>query len=170
MIELGIGQPPRRPEIRSDATSLGDQPAHGRGGHVDGEDLGRRRGGSRRPDFGRGHCPRQPCRTAYLWGRAGWLRQAAPWPRTGQACYLLEAPGGRVRLLRATITDVWGDGPDPADWYYRLTIAGPRTTNTVTAPAASVVHIRYATEAHSPARGVSPLQYAALDRHLDGEP
>ncbi len=83
--------------------------------------------------------------------------------RTGQAVYLVDvALRGRLRLLRATITDVWGDGPDPADWWYRLTVTGPRTTNTVTAPAASVVHIRYATESHSPARGVSPLQYAAL--------
>ena len=80
------------------------------------------------------------------------------------------APGGRVRLLRATTCDVWGDGPDSADWWYRLTVTGPRSTNTVTAPAASVVHIRYATEAHSPARGVSPLQYAALTGKLDGEP
>ena len=66
----------------------------------------------------------------------------------------------------ATTTDVWGDGPDPADWWYRLTIAGPRTTRTVTAPAASVVHIRYATEVHSPARGVSPLAYANLTGKL----
>ena len=58
--------------------------------------------------------------------------------------------------------DVWGDGPDPADWWYRLTLTGPRTTRTVTAPASSVFHARYATEAHSPARGLSPLQYASL--------
>ncbi len=32
----------------------------------------------------------------------------------------------------------------------------------MTAPAAQVFHVRYATEAHSPARGVSPLQYASL--------
>ena len=37
-----------------------------------------------------------------------------------------------------------------------------RTTRTVTAPASSVVHVRYATESHSPARGLSPLQYANL--------
>ena len=100
--------------------------------------------------------------TAPPWDRAGSPRPAAPWPAR-QAVYLLDVgTAGRVRLLRATITDVWGDGPDPADWWYRLTVTGPRSTNTVTAPAASVVHVRYATEAHSPARGVSPLQYAAL--------
>ena len=41
-------------------------------------------------------------------------------------------------------------------------MTGPRTTRTVTAPAASVAHFRYATESHSPARGLSPLAYAAL--------
>ena len=83
--------------------------------------------------------------------------------RHGESVYVLDlTAAGRLRLLRATSTDVWGDGPDPADWWYRLTLTGPRTTRTVTASAASVFHARYATEAHSPARGVSPLQYASL--------
>ena len=80
--------------------------------------------------------------------------------RHGEVVYLArrDAEQGRVRLLSATIvSDVWGDGPDPESWWYRLTLTGPRLTNTVTAPAASVVHVRYATEAHSPARGISPL-------------
>ena len=41
-------------------------------------------------------------------------------------------------------------------------------------PVASVVHLRYATEPHSPARGVSPLQYASLTEtltaHLEPSP
>ena len=83
--------------------------------------------------------------------------------RHGECLYLADvAPRGRLRLLRCHSRDTWGDGPDPADWWYRLTVAGPRSTRTVTAPAASVVHVRYATEAHSPARGVSPLAYASL--------
>ena len=83
--------------------------------------------------------------------------------RHGECLYLADvAPRGRLRLLRCHSQDTWGDGPDPADWWYRLTVAGPRSTRTVTAPAASVVHVRYATEAHSPARGVSPLAYASL--------
>ena len=87
--------------------------------------------------------------------------------RHGECLYLLDiAAGGRLRLLRADSRDVWGDGPDPADWWYRLTVTGPRSHRTVTAPAASVVHLRYATEAHSPARGVSPLQYASLTGQL----
>ena len=93
-----------------------------------------------------------------------WLAEAGrDLARRGECLYLLDvAPRGALRLLRASSRDVWGDGPDPADWWYRLTVTGPRTTRTVTAPAASVVHLRYATEPHSPARGVSPLQYASL--------
>ena len=80
-----------------------------------------------------------------------------------ECLYLADvAPRGRLRLLRCHSRDTWGDGPDPADWWYRLTVAGPRSTRTVTAPAASVVHVRYATEAHAPARGLSPLAYATL--------
>lgn len=83
--------------------------------------------------------------------------------RHGEAVYLLDiAAGGRLRLLRCDTRDTWGEGPDPSDWWYRLTVTGPRSHRTVTAPAASVVHLRYATEAHSPARGISPLQYASL--------
>lgn len=80
-----------------------------------------------------------------------------------RSVYLLNMPpGGRLRLLRASLADVWGDGPDPADWWYRLTLAGPRTTRIVVAPADNVLHVRYATEAHSPQRGVAPLTFASL--------
>ena len=83
--------------------------------------------------------------------------------RHGEAVYLVEvAPRGCVRLLRASTADVWGASGDPGDWWYRLTLTGPRTTRTVTAPAAQVVHLRYATERHAPQRGVAPLQYASL--------
>ena len=83
--------------------------------------------------------------------------------RKGESVYLLDvSPGGDSRLLRASTRDVWGVGPDPSDWTYRLTLTGPRDTVTVTAPAARVVHVRYASESHAPARGISPLQYASL--------
>ena len=89
--------------------------------------------------------------------------------RRGEAVYLLDvAPAGRLRLLRATTYDVWGDSPDPADWWYRLSCTAPRTTRTVTAPAASVFHVRYATEPHSPARGIAPLTYASYTGQLMG--
>ena len=83
--------------------------------------------------------------------------------RHGEAVYLLEvAPRGCLRLLRANTADVWGESGDPSDWWYRLTLTGPRMTRTVTAPAAQVVHLRYATERHAPQRGIAPLHYASL--------
>lgn len=95
---------------------------------------------------------------------APWLAQVGrDLARQGEAIYLADvARTGGLRLLRADVSDVDGDGPDPADWWYRLTIIGPRRTRTVTAPAASVVHVRYAAERHSPSRGIPPLQYASL--------
>ena len=99
---------------------------------------------------------------------AAWLAQTGrDLARHGEVAYLLDvASQGRMRLLRATVTDVHGDSPDPAEWFYRLTLQSPRTTRTVTAPAASVVHVRYATEAHSPARALAPLEYASYTGKL----
>ena len=97
-----------------------------------------------------------------------WLAETArDLARRGEVAALVDVTlDGRLRLLRATITDVWGDDPDPADWWYRLTLTGPHTTRTVTAPAAAVFHVRYATEPGRPARGVSPLEYASLTGSL----
>ena len=161
MIALGIAGGPA-PEIRSDAT---DTAIAGLVAAVGGASV-------RSWAAGAVEC------AAGLWARAlstatvqpdgvpigpGWLAEAArDLARRGECVYLLDVQGGRLRLLRATITDVDGDGPDPAGWWYGLTLAGPRGTFNVTAPAASVVHVRYATEKHSPARGVSPLAYASL--------
>ena len=84
--------------------------------------------------------------------------------RRGEAVYLVDvAPRGRLRLLRASAADVWGDGPDPADWWYRLTVTGPRTTRTVTAPAGSVVHVPVCERAAQP----GPRRLAARVRQSD---
>ena len=161
MIELGIAGGPA-PEVRADATDLAVQAI-----------LNAVTGASVQTWA----AAAVEC-AAGLWSRAlstatvpdgipvgpRWLAEAGrDLARRGECLYLVDiAAGGRLRLLRADSRDVWGDGPDPADWWYRLTVTGPRTTRTVTAPAASVVHLRYATEPHSPARGVAPLQYASL--------
>ena len=87
--------------------------------------------------------------------------------RQGECVYLLDVGmGGKRRLLRAYKSDVWGDDPDPSSWWYRLTLTSPRSTRTVTAPAAEVVHVRYAAERHSPSRGLPPLAYATLTGSL----
>lgn len=94
---------------------------------------------------------------------ARWLAEVGrDLARKGEAVYLFDTSRGRPRLLRAVVLDVSGDSPDPDDWHYRLTLQGPRSTRTVTAPARAVFHVRYGTEAYSPARGVPPLVYASL--------
>ena len=161
MIALGIANLPP-PEIRSDATDTAIRA------------LVAAVGGTAVKSWAAGAVE---C-AAGLWARAlstatvkpdgvpvgpGWLAECArDLARHGEAIYLADVQRGRLRLLRCTITDVDGDGPDPAEWWYGLTLTGPRGTRTVTAPAASVVHVRYATEPHSPARGLSPLEYASL--------
>ena len=168
-VELGIGQPPRRAEIRTDATSLAINLLTAAVGRSAAQTWA-----AGAVEVAAGLWARSLSTAAVSGAPVGarWLAEVGrALARHGEVVYLLDVgTAGRVRLLRATITDVWGDGPDPESWWYRLTLTGPRTTNTVTAPAASVVHVRYATESHSPARGVSPLQYAALTGHLDGEP
>ena len=167
MIELGIASGPA-PEIRSDATSLAI------------DLLTASIGASAVSTWASGAIE---C-AAGIWARSlstatvtpdgaapigtRWLQEVGrDLARRGEVVYLVDvAPRGRLRLLRASAADVSGDGPDPADWWYRLTVTGPRTTRTVTAPAGSVVHVRYATEPHAPARGVSPLQYASLTGRL----
>ena len=165
MIELGIGRP-APPEIRVDATQLAISA------------LVASVGTTTAQTWAAGAVET----AAGLWARALSTADVPPGvpvgprmlaemgrdlARRGEVVYLVDvAPMGRLRLLRATTTNVWGDSPDPADWWYRLTITSPRSTRVVTAPASSVVHVRYATEPHSPARGVSPLTYASLTGQL----
>ena len=87
--------------------------------------------------------------------------------RRGEALFLIDTGGG-LKLLPAHSWDVDGD-PDPDSWTYRITLSGPSSTQTVQAPAASVLHFRYATDPSAPASGRGPLQTAALAGKLSAE-
>ena len=63
--------------------------------------------------------------------------------RDGEAVYRLHVSGGRLALREVWQWDVFG-GPDPDDWAYRLTEPGPSRTRSRMAPAAEVLHARYA--------------------------
>ena len=169
MIELAIGNPPRPAEVRTDATALAIDALLA---SVTGTAAQTWAGAAVEVAAGMwGRClSTAAVQPAGLPIGPAWLAEVGrDLARHGQAVYLLDvAPRGALRLLRATTTDVWGDSPDPRDWWCRLTITSPRSTRTVTAPAASVVHARYATETHSPARGLAPLQYASLTGTLTG--
>ena len=75
---------------------------------------------------------------------------------------------GAVRMLPSWGHDVDG-GPDPASWRYRVHNAGPSGHSTTTsAPAATVVHVRYSTDPERPWAGVAPLDSATTAGRLAG--
>ena len=97
--------------------------------------------------------------------------------RYGAALFVLDAGGGAgLRLHQAADWDVRG-GADPDTWRYRVTLAGPDTTESVDVPAAGVCHFRYATDPMRPWEGIGPLQAAResgklaanVERHLADE-
>ena len=57
--------------------------------------------------------------------------------------------------LRASGYDLHGNY-QPESWEYRLTIPGPTTLATLTAPASSVAHFRWATTPAQPWKGIPP--------------
>ena len=87
--------------------------------------------------------------------------------RRGEAVFLIETKGGRLRLFPATTWTVFG-GYDPENWLYEITLSGPSKTFTVKAPATAVVHIRYAADASRPWDGQGPLQSASTAARLAG--
>ena len=96
--------------------------------------------------------------------------------RDGEVVFVLTVVNGALRLLEASQCDVDG-GADPESWRYRACLAGPSQTETLTLPAAGVVHARYGWYTHRPWQGVSPADFAAggsglvggLDTMLSGE-
>ena len=79
--------------------------------------------------------------------------------RRGESVHRLIAEGGAVRLAPSGSWDVRG-GPDERSWFYRLDEFGPSGNLTYFVPSASVLHVRYATDAARPWFGVAPLQWA----------
>lgn len=88
--------------------------------------------------------------------------------RTGDSLHVIDVGPAGVRLLPASQWEVRG-GPDPASWWYRVSLAGPDGTATRPVPAAGVVHLRWATAAHAPWRGIGPIQWAIQTGRLSGE-
>lgn len=86
--------------------------------------------------------------------------------RAGEALFVIEVDGGRVRLDPATAWTIDG-GASPANWRYEVTRAGPsRSTVTRNVPYDRVIHLRYAVHPDRPWRGVGPLEHAALTGRL----
>ena len=89
--------------------------------------------------------------------------------RLGECVFLIDTMGGMLHLIPAEMHDVSG-GPRPDDWEYRLTLAGPTTTQTYDhIPAESVLHFRYASSPGAPWRGQGPIAIAAIAGRLSAE-
>ena len=80
--------------------------------------------------------------------------------RAGESLHVISVRDGRVMLTPCASWTVQGDA-DPASWMYLCTLNGPSTTRTITLPADSVLHVRYAPSPNRPWAGRSPMMMAA---------
>ncbi len=85
--------------------------------------------------------------------------------RRGELVCAIDTSTGRLRLFPAQSHNVSG-GHNPDDWQYELTLPGPSETTTLSLPAESVLHLRYAADPELPYRGIGPLQVATLSGAL----
>ena len=87
--------------------------------------------------------------------------------RSGVSIWLLEVDDGGLSLHRAGAHDLSG-GHRAATWVYRLDLEGPSGPTMRTAPADSVVHLRYASDARRPWAGLGPMALAHRTGALAG--
>ena len=89
--------------------------------------------------------------------------------RNGGSCWYINIGDMGIRLMPAHEYDVTG-GPDPLTWEYRLTLAGPTSTEIMNhVPADMVCHFRYASDPYQPWLGLSALDVAYLSGKLSAE-
>ena len=79
--------------------------------------------------------------------------------RRGESLHVIAVRNGRVTLTPCGRWSVHGSH-DPMTWMYRADQIGPDTSRTITLPAASVLHIRYAPHPSRPWKGRSPVRLA----------
>ena len=87
--------------------------------------------------------------------------------RFGESLHIIDVSGGRLRLIACGSWGVSGSD-DAASWTYRATLSGPSTSRTITLPAESVLHVRYAADPARPWAGRSPLRLAASTAKVAG--
>lgn len=80
--------------------------------------------------------------------------------RRGECVFLLEASFGRLRAIPVSDWDVLG-GPRSETWWYRISLPGPSSMETIHVPSSGVFHFRYAVDPREPWRGIGPLAWAS---------
>ena len=77
--------------------------------------------------------------------------------RDGESLHAISVVNGQVSLTPCGSWTVLGS-EDPSTWTYRINLAGPSTSRTISLPADSVLHIKYSPHPSRPWTGRSPLQ------------
>lgn len=85
--------------------------------------------------------------------------------RRGEALFVLGFADGQATARPAAHWDVRGRA---GSWWYRADLPDPDGTETLSVPAESVMHVRYAVDPSAPWRGVGPLQWASATGRLSG--
>ena len=95
--------------------------------------------------------------------------------RVGESLHVIDVRNGQVMLTPCASWTLLG-AVDPDSWRYQVILNGPSSSSTITLPAASVLHVRYAPHPSRPWAGRSPMQMAAdtaraagLLEHATGE-
>ena len=170
MIALGLTQPPRRPvEVRESYTdTVVARLISAASGSGDGGALAAIETASRWWGSGLASAIVKPDNLA--------LRSVSPLVldavgralcRSGESLHMIDVRRGRVTLIACGSWTVSGSD-DPTSWRYRVTLSGPDSTRTITLPAASVLHVRYAPSASRPWQGRSPVRLAVDTARVAG--
>lgn len=86
--------------------------------------------------------------------------------RRGQIAHVVEVRDGEVALVPCESFDIVG-GVEPEAWRYRVTLAGPSKTRTMTRIGSErVVHCRYAVDPRQSWYGIGPIEAASLAGRL----
>ena len=161
MIELGLSQLPRRREVRESFTdTVIARLVAASAGVGDGGALAAIETAARWWGFGLASATVKPDSLP--------LRAVSPslldtigraLCRSGESLHVIAVRNGRVTLTPTASWTVHGTD-DPASWVYRVTLSGPDSSRTITLPAASVLHVRYAPHPSRPWAGRSPVRLA----------
>ena len=87
--------------------------------------------------------------------------------RAGESLHVISVRNGRLMLTPCASWTLLG-AVDPDSWRYQVILNGPSSSSTITLPAASVLHVRYAPHPSRPWAGRSPMQMAVSTARAAG--
>ena len=161
MIQLGLSQLTRRPEVRESFTDLVvSRLVAASAGVGDGGALAAIETASRWWGLGLASATVKPSTLALAAlspSKLDTIGRALC--RSGESLHVIAVRNGRLTLTPTASWTVHG-ADDPSTWLYRVTLSGPSTSRTITLPGESVLHIRYAPHPSRPWAGRSPVRLA----------